>query len=649
MKPWMMALLGSVALQVLPTHVAAQTAPATPAAGADWPTYGHDKGGMRYSPLTQITPADVAELKPAWVFHMRPPAADASASAEGREAAQQAVAEGVRPQAAGGRRFAASQATPLVVGGRMYLTTPYGRVVALQPETGEELWSYAVAGPGQPTQRGAEYWPGDAETPARVIFGTRDGRLIALDAATGRPAEGFGVDGVVNLKTPEIMNGVDSASYGMTSPPLVYGDLIITGAAVQEGGGPGASGDVRAWDVRTGALVWTLHSIDQETGGWSAGSAQARSGVNAWGFMTVDEARGVVYIPLGAPAWDRYGGDREGANLFSTSLVAADAKTGRYLWHFQVVHHDIWDFDLASPPTLFDVVKDGRTIPAVGIVGKVGYMFILDRTTGEPIYPVTETPVPASDVPGEVAAPTQPIPSRPEPLARTTLSREDLSTLTPEHEAFCKALVEDNDIRLGGPYLPTGLDRLTVNMPGTLGGTNWGGGAFDPQQGLYIVNTFDLGQIQSLSPADGGTYSNRSPLFGRFWQPETRMPCTQPPWGQLVAVDVNTGDIAWRSTLGVTDTLPEAIQATGRPSIGGPIVTAGGLVFIGATDDARFRAFDSHSGRELWSVKLDASAHATPMTFMGRDGKQYVVVTSAGGSFLGSPVTSDAVTAYALP
>ncbi|MBD3836703.1 pyrroloquinoline quinone-dependent dehydrogenase [Brevundimonas sp.] len=660
---WMGVALQAVALAVVP---AAQARQAAVAANGDWSTYGHDKGGMRYSPLTQITPANVAQLQPAWTFHMRPAAATEASSATGAAAQAQAVSEGVAPPAArpgGGSPFgvsasgfAASQVTPLVVDGLMYLTTPYKRVVALEPETGREVWAYEVSGPGQPTQRGLEYWPGDAQTPARVLFGTRDGKLIALNARTGRPAEGFGVDGVVDLKTPEIMNGQAQASYGMTSPPLVFGDLVITGSAVQEGGGPGASGNVRAWNVRTGELVWTLHSIAQEgqpgAESWSAGSTDARSGVNVWGFMTVDEAAGVVYVPIGAPAWDRYGGDRVGDNLFSTSLVAADARTGRYLWHFQVVHHDVWDFDLASPPTLITVQKDGQSIPAVAIVGKVGYMFILDRRTGQPIYSVVETPVPGSDVPGEVTAPTQPIPSKPEPLARVTINADELSHVTPEHQAFCEALVRDNDMLLGGPYLPTQLDRLTVNMPGTLGGTNWGGGAFDPVSGLYIVNTFDLGQIQSLTATPEGSttaYTNRSPLFGRFWEPASRMPCQAPPWGQLVAVDVNTGDIAWRSTLGVTEALPDDIQKTGRPSIGGPIVTAGGVVFIGATDDRRFRAFDAHTGEELWSTELPSSAHATPMTFQGRDGRQYVVISASGGSFLASPVNGDEVIAYALP
>lgn len=654
MKARFKALMGGIALSVLATSAMAQT-------GGDWPTYGHDKGGMRHSPLTQITPSNVGQLQPAWTFHMKPASADASAGAQGAAVQAQAQAEGMGPQQRGpgapnANGFAATQVTPLVIDGVMYLTTPYRRVVALKPETGEVIWAYDVPGTGQPSQRGAEYWPGDGTMGPRIVFGTRDGKLIALDARTGRAAEGFGVDGVVDMKTPEIMNGIANASYGMTSPPIVFGDLIITGAAVQESGGPGASGNVRAWNVRTGELVWTLHNTPQAGDGvptdtWAPNTDVNRSGVNVWGFMTVDEERGILYVPFGAPSWDRYGGDRHGNNLYSNSIVAADARTGKYLWHFQVTHHDAWDFDPAAPPTLVDVQRGGSTIPAVAIVGKVGYMFILDRTTGEPLFDVTETPVPASDVPGEQMAATQPIPALPEPLSRVTVSEADLSKVTPEHQAFCEALVRDNNILLGGPYLPTGLNRLTVNMPGTLGGVNWGGGTFDPDQGVLIVNAFDLGQIQSLAPSADSPqgYTNRSPLFGRFWQPATRMPCQAPPWGELMAVNVSTGQIAWRSPLGITEALPDDIEKTGRPSIGGPISTAGGVVFIGATDDRRFRAFDSKTGQELWSTELPSSAHATPITYQGADGRQYVVIASAGGSFLGSPVNGDELIAYALP
>ena len=602
----------------------------------DWPTYGHDPGGQRFSPLAQITPANVATLRVAWIYHMRP-----AATTEG------------------GGRFAGSEVTPLVVDGLMYVTTPYRRVLALDPDTGREVWTYAVPGPGQPSLRGVEYWPGARTTSARIFFGTRDGRLIALDARTGRPATGFGVDGVVDLKTPAVMGegagqGSESyPSYGLTSPPIVYRDVIITGSATQEFPPRGVSGAVRGWDAITGALRWTFHSVPlpgqagHET--WEDDSARGRSGVNVWGFMTVDNERGIVYLPFAAPTWDRYGGDRKGANLFGSSLVAVDALTGRYLWHFQVVHHDIWDNDLQAPPLLFDVRQQGRSVPAVAIVSKNGLLFMLDRRTGEPVYPVEERAVPASDVPNERTWPTQPFPVRPPPLARNSFHPDEIATLTPELRAFCENLVAKNRMRSGGPYLPVGYNVVTINFPGLQGGANWGGASFDPTRGYLFVNTLDMGQVTSLVDSDGPLPVARGPVSGRFYEPSSRLMCQQPPWGRLTAVDVHTGEIAWQSVLGVSDTLPEHIQRTGRPNVGGSIATAAGLVFIGATDDSRFRAFDANTGRELWVAKLDAAAHATPITYLGKSGKQFVAVTATGGSFLGSPVAGDSIVAFALP
>ncbi|MEI6419790.1 MAG: PQQ-binding-like beta-propeller repeat protein, partial [Sphingomonadales bacterium] len=371
------------------------------APAGDWPTYGHDKGGQRHSPLVQITPANVAGLQPAWTYHMRPTQLDAAPVDAAAAAQRAAEAVGPAPPNAppgGGAftrqrsRFAGSQSTPLVVNGVLYTTTPYGRVVALEPETGKEIWVANIPGPGQPSLRGVEYWPGDGTTPPRLFFGTRDGRLIALDAATGQLVAGFGSAGVIDMKTPEILNGLTTRQYGMTSPPIVWRNLVITGSAVQEFPPRGAAGDVRAWDARTGQLVWTFHSVPRAGepfhDSWGTDGATARSGANVWGFMTVDEARGIVYMPFAAPSFDRFGGDRPGDNLFSTTLVAADAATGKRLWHFQVVRHDIWDNDLQAPPLLFDVVKGRRRIPAVAIVSKNSLVFVLDRTTGTPIFPV---------------------------------------------------------------------------------------------------------------------------------------------------------------------------------------------------------------------------------------------------------------------
>ncbi len=623
------------------------------AAPGDWPTYGHDKGGQRFSPLTQIAPGNVARLAPAWVYHMKPPADPVTAAPTAVDATQRA-AEAAGPPTRRRSRFSGSQATPLIIDGRLFLTTPYGRVVALDPDTGKELWTTAIAGPGQPSLRGLEYWPGDATTPPRLFFGTRDGRLIALEAKTGTPIATFGNGGTVNMATPDVIGSGEARFYGMTSPPIVFGDLVITGSAVQEFPARGAAGDVRAWDARTGKLVWTFHSVPRkgEAGhdSWEPGSAEGRSGVNVWGFMTVDEARGIVYMPFGAPAFDRYGGDRKGDNLYGTSLVAADAKTGKYLWHFQVVHHDIWDNDLQAPPVLFDAKVGGKTIPAVAIVSKNSLMFILDRVTGKPILPVTERAFPPSDVPGEVAAATQPIPAVTPPLARTSFDpRTDVADTTPELKSWCEKWIADNKMVAGGLYVPVKLDKPTISFPGLQGGANWGGSAYDPTSGLIFTNTSDLGQVTSLVPSDGPLPYARGPVSGRFQQDEPKMMCQKTPWGRLSAVDTMTGKLVWQVPLGVTDDLPPDKAHTGRPNIGGAIATASGLVFIGATDDSRFRAFESATGKELWAVKLDASAHATPSTYLGRDGRQYVVVTSTGGSFLDSPLTSDTVTAFALP
>ena len=638
-------------LSALAMLIAASAAAAAPE--GDWPTYGHDKGGQRHSPLRQITPGNVAQIEAAWTFHMKPPAEPAATDAN---ADAQRTAEGLGGAPAMSRRrsrFSGSQVTPLVIGGRMFVSTPYGRVVALEPETGKLLWSTAIAGPGQPSLRGVEYWPGDRRTAPRIVFGTRDGRLIALDAATGAFASGFGTDGIVDLKTPEVLQGGEPRFYGMTSPPIVFGNLVITGSAVQEFPATGAAGDIRAWDARTGRLVWTFRSVPRpgepghET--WQAGSAERRSGVNAWGFLTVDAARGILYVPFGAPAFDRYGGDRKGDNLFGTSLVAINARTGKYLWHFQVVRHDIWDNDLQAPPLQFDMPVNGRNIPAVAVVSKNGLLFVLDRLTGKPLLPVEDRPFLASDVPGEMAAATQPVPTATPPLARTSFSMDEVADLTPELKQGCAAWITQHAMVPGGLYVPIALNRPTISFPGLQGGANWGGASYDPAQRLLLVNTSDLGQVTSLIPSTGPLPYERGPVSGRFQLAGTRLPCQQPPWGRLSAVDVTTGKIRWQVPLGVTDELPEGKRLTGRPNIGGSITTASGLTFIGASDDARFRAFDTASGRMLWEVKLDAAAHATPMTYQGKDGRQYVVIAATGGSFLDSPLAADTITAFALP
>ncbi|HVW06071.1 MAG TPA: pyrroloquinoline quinone-dependent dehydrogenase [Vicinamibacterales bacterium] len=620
----------------------------------EWPTYGHDAGGMRFSPLTQITPANVGQLDVAWTYHMKPPAAPGAA----------VPARGGR-----GSGFASSEVTPLVADGRMYIATPYSRVVAIDPTNGHELWAYKLP-TGNPATRGVEYWPGAGQTPAQVVFGSNDGKLYSLNAATGAPNAAFGANGIVDLNTPDVLQGLPGRD-GLSSPPIVYKNLVITGGMTQENPPHGPAGDVRAWDLRTGKIAWTFHSVpragEPHTDTWSGQSNAQRSGVNVWGFLAVDAERGIVYMPFGAPSVDQYGGDREGDNLFGSSLVAADANTGKYLWHFQVVHHDIWDADLTGAPALIDVKQGGRTIPAVALVGKTGLLFLLDRVTGKPIFGVEERPVPASEVPLERASKTQPFPVKPAPLARMTMSEKDIATVTPEIEAACRKLIEG--VQLGGPYLPVSFNRLRVQFPGNHGGVNWGGTSFNPQLGYLFVNTNELGQLSGLKAraadatgtAQGNGQGNRVdpdgpyegvPGGGRFsirqGSDPQQLPCQQPPWGQLTAVDVSTGEFVWRVPLGVTDSLPADKQQTGRPGNGGTIATASGLVFVGATDDRRFRAFDARTGRELWTVKLDAAAEATPMTYEGRDGRQYVVIAATGGGFFNNPVASDGIVAFAL-
>ena len=460
----------------------------------EWPTYGHDPGGQRFSPLTQVTPANVDRLEVAWVYHMRPAPSTDSASTPG-------AGQG-RGGGRGGSGFASSETTPIVVDGLMYLTTPYGRVVALDSTTGKETWNFRIPA-GNASTRGVEYWPGDSQTQPQIVFGTGGGRLFSLNAKTGEPNAAFGDHGSIDLNTPEILQGL-AGTNGLSSPPTMYRNLIIAGGRTQENPPQGPAGDVRAWDIHTGKLVWTFHSIpragEKYNDTWEGESWKNRSGVNVWGFITVDAQRGIVYMPFGAPSVDQYGGDRPGDNLFATSLVAADANTGKYLWHFQVVHHDIWDGDLSGAPALVDVKQGSRTIPAVAIINKPGLLFLLDRVTGKPIYGVEERPVPPSEVPLERASKTQPFPLKPAPLSRMVMKPEDVATVTPELETACKKLMEG--VQLGGPYLPQGYKRLRVQFPGNHGGVNWGGTSFNPQLGYLFVNTNELGQLAGMTDRD---------------------------------------------------------------------------------------------------------------------------------------------------
>ncbi len=588
-----------------------------------WPSYGHDPGGQRFSPVTQITPQNVGKLTQAWTFHT------------GKTG---------------------SESTPLVIDSVMYVTAP-DAIYALEPETGKQIWKYASEGVAR---RGLAYWPGSAGTPARIFCGVQTGQLVALDALTGKPTSSFGDNGLVDLRRG-MTERPDEKLY-LASPPSIYKNVVITGSNNGElAPSGGAYGDVRGWDTRTGKLLWTFHTVPRtgEPGNetWAPDSWKNRSGTNVWGLITVDVERGLVFLPIGCPTSDMYGADRKGDGLYGNSLVALDARTGTVKWYRQLVHHDLWDYDVAAPPSLIDVVRNGKKTAAVAQITKMSTLFIFDRTTGEPIFGMEERKVAQSKVPGEASSPTQPFPLKPPPLSRMFFTKEDLYSSTPEHAAFCRDLFEKNKMFTEGPFTPMPLEGNALTFPSTLGGGNWGGLSYDPNLGYVFTNIMNLGQWGHMvlkTDANTGekTYTRTAAFggaYGRFWDPDSHVPCQKPPFGELVAVNVNTGDIAWRVPLGIMDAMEaKGVRGTGTLSMGGSIATAAGLVFIAATNDSRIRAFASRSGEQLWAAKLEASAYAVPITYQGRDGRQYVAVVAGGGGFWASG-TGDSVVAFALP
>jgi glucose dehydrogenase len=622
----------------------------------EWRTYGGDPGHQRFSGLTQITPANVTQLTKAWEFDTKTP----------------------------GRKW---QNTPVVIGGTMYITLQNGGVVALEPETGRELWRFETPVRGR-SVRAVAYWPGDSEAGPRLLYGAGD-KLWALDPASGRPIETFGTKGAADVHPgmPASMprgggggrGGSDAdegpnrpraggppaggppaggppgsgggpgrqgggpggggpafgSGFSISSPPVIYKNLAILGGSEGENAYIGPPGDPQAFDVKTGKKVWSFRVVpqpgDKNFGTWGDGWKD-RGGPAIWGLMTLDAERGMIFIPTGNPGGSFYGGDRPGDNLYAVSVVALDVEKGTYRWHYQTTRHDLYDADLAAAPTLIDVVQNGKKIPAVAQITKMGGMlFILDRLTGKPIHGVEDRKVPPSNVPGEKAAPTQPFPIKPAPWARLGMTKADLTTVTPESNRFCTAWWEKEQMYNDGPYTPYGAKGTTVVFSGTIGGGNWGGVAFSPPLGYVFVNTSNLATIGRMVPDQQNPGKWRNELsYTRFWD-DNKYPCQQPPWGELVAVNANTGDVAWKVPLGVyPELIAKGIPPTGTPNLGGPIVTAGGLVFIGATKDARFRAFDARSGKELWYAQLEAAGAATPMTYMGKNGTQYVVIAAGG-------------------
>src|SRR6478752_589122 len=637
-------LLSLVGAVVLAGGIAMGGAPVGPSAD-DWPVYGHDTSSSRYSPLTDISRENVSQLKVAWTYHT-----------------------GDISDGKGQRRRSGFETTPIVVDGTLYLTTGFNRVIALDPASGAERWSYdprtvltAAYGDGL-INRGVATWLDSTRgttSPCRrrVFEATLDARIIALDGATGQPCTDFGTGGEVTLN-----GGVaryTRGAYHMTSPPAIIDDLVVVGSSIDDNGRADMPGGVvRAFDVRTGALRWKWDPIPPNDTG-APGGVWRTGAANAWSILAVDPQRHLVFIPTGSASPDYFGGLRVGDDKWANSVVALRSTTGDLVWGFQLVHHDLWDYDSAPGPLLATLTQRGRPVPVVIQGNKTGFLYVLHRDTGAPVFKVEERPVPKSDVPGEVSSPTQPIPLVLPPLSLQRATVDTVWGLTPQDKAAC--LAKFAGLRSEGVFTPPSL-RGSVVMPGNVGGMNWSGYAFDPVRHLLIVNTNNMAAKVKLIPRDAfddpkvrtekGEYSPQhgTPfgMFRTFLRSDRGLPCLPPPWGQLTALDLNTGKVRWQVPLGTFDPAHTNVPQ-GALSLGGPIVTAGGLAFIAGTWDPALRAFDLETGKEVWKAPLPASGHATPMTYKLADGKQYVVIAAGGHAKIDEEAQSDALVAFALP
>jgi quinoprotein glucose dehydrogenase len=702
-----LTLLGAAAAQSgsairgLGLHQKALSSPESgaPKPGSTW-LYGGGPEQIRYSPLRQINRGNVTRLQVAWTYDSG--------------------------------QTGGLQTQPIVVDGILYGYTPSHRTFALRADTGEQLWTFDAGVKSQGPNRGLMFWSGGED---RRVYAAVGQYLYALGATTGEPIESFGDHGKIDLRR-DLGRDPDAQNVRLTTPGVVYRDSLIIGGRVNEGL-PGSPGHIRSYDARTGKLRWIFHTIPHpgedgyET--WSKESWTYNGGANSWPGMSLDAARGIVYVPTGSASDDFYGANRVGDNLYANSLIALSAETGKRLWHFQFVKHDIWDRDLPSPPSLVTVRRDGKTIDAVAQTTKHAFVFVFDRETGRPLFPIEQKAFPPSDVPGEVTAATQPIPSRPAPFARQRLTRDLLTTRTPEAHKW--AVEQFESFRNGDQFLPFTVGKQTVIFPGFDGGAEWGGSAFDPDTGLLYVNANDLPWTGGLAPAEApksgralylrdcaschrddrlGTppqiaslvgigerrqrsdivsiirkgagrmagfptlpdkavdaiveyliTGNETPLdepvyspsqvryrftgYRKFMDPDG-YPAVQPPWGTLNAIDLNTGERAWQIPLGEYPELAaKGMKNTGTENYGGPIVTAGGLVFIGATNfDRKFRVFDKKTGELLWETTLPFSGNGTPATYE-MNGRQFVVIAAGGGKGRKGEPSGGVYVAFALP
>ncbi|MCG8443779.1 MAG: pyrroloquinoline quinone-dependent dehydrogenase [Caulobacterales bacterium] len=638
-----LALIGLAACSDRP----ADEAPAAPAPGASadalenggWPTYGGSPGSTQYSPLSQITAANVDELAPAWTFHT-----------------------GDLSDGSGGADMTTYQVTPIYADDTLYLCTPYNNIIALDPATGAERWRFDAGRPltgtmyGSHVCRGVTYWEADAPAERDGLCGRRilelmsTGVLLAVDARAGTLCEDFGDEGRIDLNQLDYKgDGVLAA----TSPPVVYKNAVIVGGTVIDNHWRDSlDGVVRAFDARTGEELWSWNPIPEEL-------SDDIGGANTWAPISVDVERGWVFLPTGSPSYDTYGANRAEPVPHGNAVVVLDALTGALIWSYQTVRHDLWDYDLPAAPTLIDVARGEETVPAVLQPTKTGFLFLLDRETGEPLFPVEERPVPQTDVPGEHSSPTQPFPTLPAPVTSQTLATDDAWGAAIVDKAGCRERFAA--LRNEGLFTPPSIEGSMLH-PSYLGGTNWGGIAYDAASGLAVVNASNLVSAVTLEPRedfDPEAHAAGVRVYEMRESPYVMLrevllsnfgaPCNPPPWGTLSAIDMTTGETRWRIPFGRVEFGGpfSSLESWGAPNQGGPIITAGGLVFIGASLDSRFRAYDLFTGAELWSAPTPAPATATPMTY-AHDGRQYVVVAAGGhGGFQTN--LSDAITAFALP